>query len=77
MYPGRACFSMPVTNIPSFCFYSYHLCYIKGLEKWVFFNLTSGLLYTFVLRSLSCFLYIFYCLLVVKRCLMKVIDNPL
>lgn len=39
MYPGRACFSMPVTNIPSFCFYSYHLCYIKGLEKWAFFFL--------------------------------------
>lgn len=38
MYPGRACFSMPVTNIPSCCL-SYHLCYIKGLKKWAFFFL--------------------------------------
>lgn len=72
MYPGRACFSMPVTNIPSFCFYSYHLCYIKGLEKWgFFFYLTSGLLYTFVLRSLSWFFVYFF----LFACCEKMLDE--
>lgn len=60
MYLGRVCFFMFVINIFSFCFYFYYLCYIKGLEKWVFFNFIFGFLYIFVLRSFLWFFVYFF-----------------